>query len=109
MSSAGKRGSSKPFDRKVWEQIKKVPEGKVTTYKRIALDLRTGAFRAVGGACNRSPGMPEVPCHRVVAADGRLHGYAHGLDKKRELLESEGVEVIGEGNEMRVDLSRYRV
>ena len=80
----------------------------MVTYKEIAQTLGSRAYRAVGRACNRSPGMPRVPCHRVVASDGRLHGFASGLENKKNLLESEGVEITGSGDAMRVDLSRYR-
>lgn len=52
--------------------------------------------------------MPEVPCHRVVASDGRLHGFGSGLDIKREMLESEGVAVTGDGSRMRIELDAYR-
>ena len=96
------------FDDLVHELITRIPAGRVATYKGIALALGSHAYRAVGRACNRSPGMPQVPCHRVVASDGRLHGFAQGLAQKKRLLESEGVQVTGAGDAMRVDLSMYR-
>lgn len=95
------------FDESVWSLIEQVPKGKVTTYGAIAHALSTRAYRRVGQACNRSPGMPKVPCHRVVASDGRLHGFGSGLDIKREMLEAEGIRVSGEGSAMRLDLSAY--
>jgi O-6-methylguanine DNA methyltransferase len=95
------------FDERVWELIAQVPEGRVTTYRAIARALGTRAYRRVGQACNRSPGMPQVPCHRVVASDGRLHGFASPLERKREMLESEGIAITGESNGMRVDLDRF--
>lgn len=110
MKAAGNAASSKRsanFDELVWEKIRSIPAGKVTTYGAIARSLGTGAYRRVGQACNRSPGMPDVPCHRVVASDGTLHGFAGGLDRKRDLLEHEGLEVTGTGSAMRVDLERY--
>jgi O-6-methylguanine DNA methyltransferase len=81
---------SSEFDRKVWEVIRAIPGGRVMTYAEVARALGTTAHRAVGGACARSPGMPDVPCHRVIASDGTLHGFNGGLEKKRALLESEG-------------------
>lgn len=110
MKAAGTAASSKrsaSFDELVWEKIRSIPAGKVSTYGAIARALGTGAYRRVGQACNRSPGMPDVPCHRVVASDGRLHGFGSGLDVKRDLLEHEGIDVTGSGKDMRLDLSRY--
>ena len=86
---------SSHFDEKVWEVIRSIPAGSVMTYGEIARRLGTKAYRAVGRACGNSPGMPEVPCHRVVSSRYLLHGFTMegGLEKKRELLESEGVKV----------------
>lgn len=88
------------FYQKVYELCRKVPKGKVTTYKILAEKLGTKAYRAVGAAMNRNPygmltcsGRKMVPCHRVVASNGHLHGFAHGLKKKKELLEKEGIRV----------------
>lgn len=80
------------FNEKVWELTKKIPRGKVTTYKIIANQLNSSAYRAVGMALNRNTSR-EVPCHRVVGSDGHLVGFAHGLDKKAQMLRNEGIEV----------------
>ncbi len=82
------------FEEKVWQLIARIPEGKVTTYKIIAEKLGTRAYRAVGRACKSNPNAPKVPCHRVVNSDGTIGGYAHGQEKKIELLKSEGVGVV---------------
>ena len=81
------------FSEKCYEILKKVPKGRVTTYKEIAKALNTKAFRAVGRAMHNNPLAPEVPCHRVICADGRIGGYAKGIKKKVKLLMKEGVEV----------------
>ncbi len=81
------------FSQKVWSLTKKIPRGKVTTYKIIAEKMGTRAYRAVGNALNRNPYAPVVPCHRVVGSDGSLTGYAHGLKRKKELLKKEGINV----------------
>ena len=84
------------FHEKVWVITARIPPGKVTTYGHIARTLGTQAYRAVGHALNRNPYAPQVPCHRVVGHDGSLTGFAGGLKKKRQLLESEGVVFAGE-------------
>lgn len=83
------------FSEKVYELCRKVPKGKVTTYKEIGKALRGKGqiYRAVGRALNTNPYAPEVPCHRVVCYDGKVGGFTHGTKKKIELLEKEGVKV----------------
>ena len=92
------------FYQKVYELCRKVPKGRVTTYKILAEKRGTKAYRAVGAAMNRNPygilncnGKDMVPCHRVVASSGHLHGFAHGLKKKAELLAREGIKVVEKG------------
>ena len=88
------------FQSKVYELCKKVPKGRVTTYKAIAKKMGIKAYRAVGNALNKNmlgilncSGKNAVPCHRVVASNGNLHGFAHGLRKKAELLKEEGIKI----------------
>jgi len=84
-----------PFQRRVWEAIALIPEGRVTTYGAIAAYLGTRAMRAVGTAVGKNPNAPEVPCHRVVPSNGKLGNYSGegGAARKQALLESEGVRV----------------
>lgn len=92
------------FSERVYQVTKKIPQGKVATYGQIAKILgKPGAARAVGQALHRNPYAPIVPCHRVVAANGHLHGFAKGLSVKAKLLTKEGVEVVNK----RVDLNKY--
>ncbi len=77
------------FQRKVWDELVKIPYGETTSYKQIADRLQTGAMRAVGSANGRNPLSIIVPCHRVIASNGTLAGYSGGLDKKRFLLDLE--------------------
>ena len=87
-------GTNKPFDEKVWKLLSGIPHGKVTTYKALAKAAgNADAARAVGGACNRNPSPPKVPCHRVVKSDGSIGGYAHDTRKKTRLLLKEGVAI----------------
>ena len=81
------------FQKKVWREILKVPVGKVTTYKNIALNIsQKGSSRAVANACGRNPILEVIPCHRVIRSDGFLGGYSGtgGINRKRQLLEDEG-------------------
>lgn len=74
--------------------VSKIPEGKVTTYKKVAEALgKPNSFRAVGNALADNPKPVEIPCHRVVKSNGKIGGYARGDKKKRELLRSEGVKI----------------
>ena len=79
---------------KIYELLKKIPKGKVTTYGEIAKKLDSRAFRGVGKIIGQNPNAPQVPCHRVVKSDGNISGYAFGVDKKITLLKSEGIEVL---------------
>ncbi len=69
-----------------------IPIGKVTTYGELARAAgKPGAVRAVGNACNANPNAPKTPCHRVVASNGSIGGYAQGIQKKIKLLAAEGI------------------
>jgi methylated-DNA-[protein]-cysteine S-methyltransferase len=81
------------FDEKVWNLCRRIPKGKVTTYKEIAKAMHTKAYRAVGNALNRNPNSPIVPCHRVVKSDGSVGGFAKGTKKKIRMLEKEGIQI----------------
>lgn len=102
---AGKILSSMSFNQKVWALTVRIPKGKVVTYGDIAHKLDTQAYRAVGMAMNRNPYAPDVPCHRVVGSDGKLTGFAGGLEKKSELLTQEKVPMK---HNQQVDLSKAR-
>ncbi len=84
-------GKMSDFNQTIWNLTKKIPKGKVTTYKLLAEAAGSKAYRAVGQAMNKNPYAPIVPCHRVVNSKGHLHGFAHGLKKKAELLRNEGI------------------
>lgn len=79
------------FERKVWAELLKIPEGRTETYGTLAqrLGMPKGA-RAVGGATGRNPICILVPCHRLIGANGQLTGFASGLERKRWLLHHEG-------------------
>jgi O-6-methylguanine DNA methyltransferase len=79
------RGSD--FQVRVWRALLDIPYGQTRSYAELSRAIgRDGAFRAVGSANGANPIAIIVPCHRVIAADGTLGGYAGGLDLKRRLL-----------------------
>jgi methylated-DNA-[protein]-cysteine S-methyltransferase len=90
------------FRRHVFLLLARVPWAGLTTYGRLARALdRPGAARAAGQACAANPMPILLPCHRVVAADGRLGGFSSGLAWKRCLLRHEGWVVEGDRVELR--------
>ena len=81
------------FQIKVWKYIKKIPRGKVKSYKDVAIAInRPKSARAVASACGKNPYAPKVPCHRVIRSDGKLGGYSGkgGIKMKKTLLKKEG-------------------
>jgi len=80
-----------PFQRRVWETLRTIPAGTTLSYSAFARRLGAPkAARAVGAANGQNPIAIVVPCHRLVASDEALTGYAAGLRLKRALLEHEG-------------------
>jgi methylated-DNA-[protein]-cysteine S-methyltransferase len=86
-----------PFQRRVWEALRRIPRGEVRSYAAVANEIGSPrGMRAVGAANGKNPICIVVPCHRVVEAGMRLGGYTGGLHLKRFLLELEGVKVVGD-------------
>lgn len=78
------------FQKSVWSSVRNIPYGETRSYKQIAESVgNANAARAVGMANNRNPILIIVPCHRVVGKDGKLVGYAGGIDRKQYLLDME--------------------
>tara|TARA_B110000003_G_scaffold242399_1_gene250192 strand:- start:2620 stop:2892 length:273 start_codon:yes stop_codon:yes gene_type:complete len=80
------------FQIMVWNEIKKIPKGKLRTYKEIALAIsRPKSSRAVANACGKNPFPIKIPCHRVIGSNGYIGGYSGkgGIKKKIELLKLE--------------------
>ena len=76
-----------PFQQRVWQELVRIPFGTTITYAQLAQRIgKPTASRAVGHANSRNPISIIVPCHRVIGADGKLTGYAGGVDKKQWLL-----------------------
>lgn len=82
------------FQQAVWRELAKIPTGQTRSYGEIAQRIgRPQAVRAVGGACGANPIPVLIPCHRVLAASGKIGGFSGGLERKRELLDREGVSI----------------
>ena len=80
-----------PFQRRVWQELTKIEFGQTRSYLSLAQAIGLPeAVRAVGAAIGQNPLAIIVPCHRVIASDGKLTGFAGGLEAKRRLLEHEG-------------------
>ncbi|MFA4907951.1 MAG: MGMT family protein [archaeon] len=98
------KGIGTDFQKKVWRATQRIPAGKVSTYARIAKAIgKPNAARAVGNALNANPYAPKVPCHRVVKSSGEIGGFASGTQKKKKLLEGEGIRV----KSGKVDLEKF--
>ena len=82
-----------PFQRRVYMELLNIPAGSTITYGELARRIECRSAQAVGQALKRNPFAPDIPCHRVMGADGSLTGYAGGADKKRFLLELEGIKL----------------
>jgi methylated-DNA-[protein]-cysteine S-methyltransferase len=91
------------FREKIYNQLRKVPLGKVTTYKELAKSINSKAYRAVGTAMNKNPYAPQVPCHRVINSNGAIGQFASGTKNKIKILKKEGIEVKNN----QIDLKKY--
>lgn len=80
------------FQKKVWKELLNIPYGKTISYLQLAMNLGDKkCIRAAGTANGKNPVSIIVPCHRVIGSNGDMVGYSGGLDKKKWLLEHEGM------------------
>lgn len=84
------------FQQLVYNALKKIPKGRVTTYKKLGIFIGCKSPRAIGQALRCNPFSPKVPCHRVIKSDGTIGGFAGAIDgeklqRKMSLLKKEGV------------------
>ena len=90
MDKVVKKIEGTPFQKKVWQAIATIPYGETRSYQWIAQKIgNPKAVRAVGQACGANPLPLMVPCHRVVASNGKIGGFSLGLKLKRRLLKLE--------------------
>lgn len=81
-----------PFEQLVWRALQQIPYGQTISYATLASNIgKPTAFRAVANANGKNPISIIIPCHRVIASDGRLGGYTGGVDIKKQLLNLENV------------------
>lgn len=90
------------FQKAVYEAVRRIPEGKVSSYALIAAWIRRGSARTVGTALRHAPDDPSIPCHRVINSDGRVGGFGgetggKQVAHKERLLRKEGVPFLGKG------------
>ncbi len=91
------------FQEKCYKILERVPKGKVTTYKSLAMALNSKAYRVVGTAMKNNLNAPNVPCHRVIKSNGEIGQYNLGANKKLQLLKSEGIII----NNNKIDLNKF--
>ena len=82
---------------KVYEKLKQVPRGKVTTYKALAEAVNSKAYRFVGSCMKNNSDPKSIPCYKVINSDGKIGNYsgAGGIKKKIQLLKKDGIEITG--------------
>lgn len=81
------------FKNKVYRAVRKIPRGKVMTYKEVAQAIGfPKAYRAVGNVLNKNKN-PEIPCHRIIRSDGKIGGYKNGTKNKEFLLKKENAKI----------------
>ena len=90
------------FEMAVYDAVRRIPIGRVATYGGISRRIQRGTARAVGSALAKNPFAPEVPCHRVVRADGSLGGFygettGPRMEEKAGMLRREGVPFLKSG------------
>jgi len=82
------------LEQQVYKKLTEVPQGKVTTYRELAkaVGLKNGQ-RIIGQIMKKNPYPAIIPCHRVVNSDGKVGGYAYGVDVKKNMLQKEGIKI----------------
>lgn len=81
-----------PFQKQIWKEVMTIPHGQVCSYQDVANNIHnSSACRAVGRANSQNPIPIIIPCHRVIGKNGKLTGYAGGLNRKQTLLKLEGI------------------
>ena len=80
------------FEDEVYNLVKKIPRGRISTYKIIARKLNSKAYRVVGRALNKNP-YKIVPCHRIINSNKNIGGFSKGVKNKIKMLKKEGIKI----------------
>lgn len=92
---ARRRQALTEFQRSVYNEVRRIPQGSVTTYAQIARAIgKPNAARAIGATLHKNFN-PRVPCHRVIKSDGRVGAYNRGVERKIRILKKEEIKIIG--------------
>lgn len=78
--------------KKLYKLVKKIPKGKISTYKELAHALNTNSYRVIGKLLSKNTSK-EIPCHRIVMSSGSVGGYNKGIKQKIKLLKREGIPI----------------
>lgn len=82
------------FEQKVLQLVKKIPRGRVTTYKLLGNKLgNVRLARPIGNALNKNEKLIKIPCHRVIKSNGHVGGYKLNIGRKIKLLREEGIKI----------------
>lgn len=93
------------FQQLVWKALQEIPSGATVRYMDIAKQINNpAAIRAVGSAIGKNPLCIFIPCHRVMGSDGKFHGYVAGIERKKFLLELEGMTFTRDSHPMQLRL-----
>jgi methylated-DNA-[protein]-cysteine S-methyltransferase len=93
------------FQHTVWNALREIPSGTTQSYMDIAKKIhKPEAIRAVGSAVGRNPLCIFIPCHRVMGSDGKFHGYVAGVERKKFLLELEGMKFGSATEQLGLDI-----
>lgn len=93
------------FEKNVFDIVKKIPRGKILTYKQIAIIIKKPkAYRAVGNVLNKNKNLITIPCHRVIRSNGQIGGYILGMKEKEGILRRENIEIK---NGCVIDINKY--
>lgn len=88
--------------KRIYLNLMKIPKGKVSTYKELSKITEIHP-RVIGRILASNENLEEFPCYKIIKSDGKIGGYVLGVEKKRELLEKEGIEIINN----KIDLKKY--
>lgn len=88
---------------KIYQKLKQVPKGKITTYRELAHSINSKAYRLIGTFMKTNKDPKNIPCHKVIKSDGSIGNYSQGIKKKIQLLKKDKIEIKNN----KIDLEKY--